>query len=161
MPSVMQKIVSIPAPTASRTASGAPAAGTKMHDVLAPVSRDRVGDRVEHRDRAVERRLAALARGHAGDDLRAVRQHRARVELALAAGDALDEQPRVAPDEDAHAAPPPRRAAPRPSPRRLVERRRGLEADRAPRGAAGLLGVRADDPDDHRHVARPAGRGPR
>ena len=39
MPSVMQKIVWIPAATASSTASGAPAAGTKMHEVLAPVSR--------------------------------------------------------------------------------------------------------------------------
>ena len=39
MPSVMQKIVEMPAATDSRTASGAPAAGTKMHDVLAPVSR--------------------------------------------------------------------------------------------------------------------------
>ena len=39
MPSVMQKIVVMPASTASSTASGAPPAGTKMHDVLAPVSR--------------------------------------------------------------------------------------------------------------------------
>ena len=39
MPSVMQKIVRIPAPTASSTASGAPAAGTKMQEVFAPVSR--------------------------------------------------------------------------------------------------------------------------
>ena len=35
----MQKIVPIPAAAASRIASGAPAAGTKMHDVFAPVSR--------------------------------------------------------------------------------------------------------------------------
>ena len=39
MPSVMQKIVAIPAAAASITASGAPAAGTKMHVVSAPVSR--------------------------------------------------------------------------------------------------------------------------
>jgi hypothetical protein len=39
IPSVMQKIVRIPASTASITESGAPAAGTKMHDVSAPVSR--------------------------------------------------------------------------------------------------------------------------
>src|SRR6185369_2159315 len=39
MPSVMQKIVPIPAAVASRIASGAPPAGTKMHDVFAPVSR--------------------------------------------------------------------------------------------------------------------------
>ena len=38
MPSVMQKIVAIPAATLSRTASGAPAAGTKMHDAFAPVA---------------------------------------------------------------------------------------------------------------------------
>ena len=68
MPSVMQKIVAIPAATASSTASGAPAAGTKMHDVLAPVSRDRLRDRVEDRDPPVERRLAALARRHAGNE---------------------------------------------------------------------------------------------
>jgi hypothetical protein len=39
IPSVMQKIVAIPAAVASMTASGAPAAGTKMHDVFAPVWR--------------------------------------------------------------------------------------------------------------------------
>ncbi len=39
MPSVMQKIVSMPAAAASMTASGAPAAGTKMQEVFAPVSR--------------------------------------------------------------------------------------------------------------------------
>jgi hypothetical protein len=38
IPSVMQKIVSIPAAAASITASGAPPAGTKMQDVFAPVS---------------------------------------------------------------------------------------------------------------------------
>jgi hypothetical protein len=39
IPSVMQKIVETPEPTASRMESGAPTAGTKMHEVLAPVSR--------------------------------------------------------------------------------------------------------------------------
>ena len=39
IPSVMQKMVRIPAPTASRIASGAPEAGTKMQDVFAPVCR--------------------------------------------------------------------------------------------------------------------------
>src|SRR3954469_19415582 len=38
IPSVMQKMVLIPAATASRIESGAPAAGTKMHEVLAPVA---------------------------------------------------------------------------------------------------------------------------
>ena len=37
MPSVMQKIVSMPAAAASITASGAPAAGTKISEVFAPV----------------------------------------------------------------------------------------------------------------------------
>ncbi len=39
MPSVMQKIVAMPASAASMTASGAPPAGTKMQVVFAPVSR--------------------------------------------------------------------------------------------------------------------------
>ena len=39
MPSVMQKIVATPAAVASMTASGAPAAGTKMQVVFAPVWR--------------------------------------------------------------------------------------------------------------------------
>ena len=39
MPSVMQKIVAIPAAAASMIASGAPPAGTKMQDVFAPVWR--------------------------------------------------------------------------------------------------------------------------
>ena len=39
IPSVMQKIVSMPAAAASITASGAPPAGTKMQDVFAPVWR--------------------------------------------------------------------------------------------------------------------------
>ena len=56
MPSVMQKIVAIPAAAASITASGAPPAGTKMQDVFGAGLADRLGDRVEDRDRAVERR---------------------------------------------------------------------------------------------------------
>src|SRR6185503_9012356 len=73
-----------------------------------------VGDGVEDRHSVVQRLLAALARGHAGDDVRAVGLHRAGVELALAAGDALDQEARVAPDEDAHPAGPaaPARATP-------------------------------------------------
>ena len=61
MPSVMQKIVAIPAAAASMTASGAPAAGTKMHDVLAPGLADGFGDRVEDGHSAVEGGLTALA----------------------------------------------------------------------------------------------------
>ena len=41
-----------------------------------------------------------------GDDRGAVLEHRPAVELALAAGDALDHEARVAPDQDAHAAAP-------------------------------------------------------
>ena len=44
-----------------------------------------------------------LARRHAGDDVGAVVLHLLGVEAALAAGDALDEESRVRPDEDAHA----------------------------------------------------------
>ena len=114
--------------------------------------RDRLGDGVEDRHAAVEGRLAALARRDAGDDVRAVLEHRGRVELALAAGDALDQEPRLAVDEDAHAAVPTPRRRDRLR-RRVVERvggdEVGLGEDRL-----GLLGVGADDADDHRHVAR-------
>ena len=79
MPSVMQKIVvDARAPTASITASGAPAAGTKMQDVLAPVSRTASATVSKTGHRAVERRLAALAGRHPGDDRRAVVEHRGR-----------------------------------------------------------------------------------
>ncbi len=121
-----------------------------MQEVFAPVSADGLGDGVEDRNRAVERRLAALARCHPGDDVRAVLLHRPAVELALAAGDAVDDQPRLGSDEDAHAAAPrdaatalaaasSRRGGRREV--RLLEQRRGL----------GLVG--ADDPHDHRDVA--------
>src|SRR4029079_19076322 len=63
-------------------------------------------DGVEHRDTPVEGRLAALARRHAGDERGPVLEHRPAVELALEAGDALDDEARVAVDEDAHAATP-------------------------------------------------------
>ena len=72
----MQKIVAIPAAAASMTASGAPAAGTKMHDVSAPVSRTASATVSNTGHAPVERGLAALARRHAGDDLRAVLEHR-------------------------------------------------------------------------------------
>src|SRR5207342_3976909 len=67
---------------------------------------DRLGDRVEDRHAPVERGLAALARGHAGDDPGAIFLHRPAVELALASGDALDEESRRGSDDDAHAAAP-------------------------------------------------------
>src|SRR4029079_11011596 len=69
---------------------------------------DGLGDGVEDRDRAVEGPEAALAGRDPGDDPGAVLEHRPRVELALATGDALDEQPRVGADQGAYLAVPPR-----------------------------------------------------
>src|SRR5260221_3210393 len=65
---------------------------------------DGFGDRVEDRDAPVEGPLTALAGRHARDDLRPVRLHGPGMELALAAGDPLDDEPGVVADEDAHAA---------------------------------------------------------
>ena len=47
----------------------------------------------------------------AGDDRGPVFEHRASVELALTPGDALDDEPCVRPDQDAHAALPAARLA--------------------------------------------------
>src|SRR5204863_661706 len=63
--------------------------------------RDRLGHRVEHRH-AVHL-AAALARRDAAHDLRAVGHHLLRMERAVAAGDALDDQARALVDQDAHA----------------------------------------------------------
>ena len=52
-----------------------------MHDAVAPVSRDRVGHRGEHRD-ALDVG-AGLLRADAADDLRAVRAVAQAVEAAL------------------------------------------------------------------------------
>src|SRR5262249_49157821 len=65
---------------------------------------DRLVDGVEDRHLALEG-LAALPRRHAAHHRGAVLQHLAGVERALAPGDALDQQPRLRVDEDAHAAP--------------------------------------------------------
>ena len=54
---------------------------------------DGVGDRVEHGHPAVQRGLAALAGRHPGDDLGAVLEHRGAMERALAAGQAVDDDP--------------------------------------------------------------------
>ena len=70
MPSVMQKIVAIPAAAASMTASGAPAAGTKMQDVLAPVSRTASATVSKTGDGAVEAVWPPLPGRHAGHDRR-------------------------------------------------------------------------------------------
>ena len=92
-----------------------------MQDVFAPVSRTASATVSKTGTAAVERGLAALARRHAGDDPGAVGLHRAGVEVALAAGDALDDEPRLGSDEDAHAAALPRDAADGLG-RRLVQR---------------------------------------
>ena len=72
--------------------------------MFAPVSVDRLGDGVEDRD-ALDV-LAALAGRDAGDDLRAVGAVAQAVEAALAAGEALDDELRVAVDDDRHSAAP-------------------------------------------------------
>src|SRR5437867_2673393 len=65
--------------------------------------RYRFFDRIEHR--AVEMRRAALAGCDAAHDVRAVGDHFLRVERALVAGEALDDDPRLLVEQDAHAAP--------------------------------------------------------
>src|SRR4029079_15475252 len=54
----------------------------------------------------VEGGLAALARRHAGDDVRAVFEHRGPVARALPAREPVDDGPARAIDQDAHAAAP-------------------------------------------------------
>ena len=120
MPSVIAMTSSMPASSASRIESAAKRGGTKIIAVFAPVSRHRVVEGVEDRD-ALDV-LAALARRHAGDDLRAVVRLLQRVERALAAGDAGDAELRVSR----------RRGSPscRPAPR-LARRRRASSPRRA------------------------------
>ena len=158
MPSVMQKIVrdaGVRRPRGSRPGRRRP--GTKMHGGVGAGLGDRLGDRVEDGDPVVERVLAALAGRHAGHDVGAVVQHLAGVELALAAGDALDDEPRVAVDEDAHAAPPAaRRPRGRAARRPWRPPRRGWRRSRSgpPRGgAAASSAFVPDDADDHGHLA--------
>ena len=98
-------------------------------------------------------RLAALAGRHAGHDVGAVGLHLAGVEVALAAGDALDEQARRAIDEDAHAADSPRAATA--LARTASSRLLAVSMPPPPaQDGRGLLGVGAHDAHDHGHVAR-------
>jgi len=61
----------------------------------------RFPNRVEHRHFAIEH-LAAFARRHARDHIRAIFDTLARVKRAGAAGDSLHEQPRVLIDQNRH-----------------------------------------------------------
>src|SRR5205807_4568356 len=61
---------------------------------------DRIGDRVEDGD-ALDV-LTALAGRDAGDEVRAVRTVAQPVETSLAAGEPLDDEPRVVVDDDRH-----------------------------------------------------------
>ena len=76
MPSVMQKIVAIPAVGGLHDRIGRPGRRHEDQGGVRAGLADGLGDRIEDRHRAIERRLAALARGHAGDDVRAVRHAR-------------------------------------------------------------------------------------
>ena len=159
MPSVMQKIVSIPAPAASRIASGAPGRRDVDAARVGAGLADGLGDRVEDRHPAVEGLLAALVGGDPGDDPGPVLEHRPGVELALPAGDPLDDQAGLASDEDAHrpaAAGGGAVAAARAAATALAAASSRLAAVAkwlASRRVGRLRRVRADDPDDHRHVA--------
>ena len=89
MPSVMATQRRMPASAASMMESAAKGGGTNTMLAVAPVSRDGVAHRVEHGQAEMGR--AALAGGHAADDLGAVGQHLLGVEAADLAGDALDD----------------------------------------------------------------------
>ena len=108
-------------------------------------------DGVEHGDPIVERLLAAFPGCHAGHERSAVVEHRARVEVALPAGDSLDDESRVAANQDAH-----RRA--------LTRRRAGCarprRPPRLPRRALRPCGTvpRGGGPRLHRRWCRRSGR---
>ena len=70
IPSVIATTSATPASAASMIASAADGGGTKISEALRPRLLDRLGDRVEDRDPLDVG--AALAGGHAADDLRAV-----------------------------------------------------------------------------------------
>ena len=99
-PSEMQITVPIPASTASKIASAAKRAGTKIIDVFGARLRDGIGDGVEHRH-ALDV-LAALAGRHAGDELRPVRAVPQPVERPFATRQPLHDELRVLVDDDRH-----------------------------------------------------------
>ncbi len=99
MPSVMHTISLMPASAASRIASAAKAAGTKIMLTSAPVSRTAAWV-VEHRHAEV---LGTAAPGRdPGNDLRAVLDALFGVEGTLPARQALTDDTRVLVDENAH-----------------------------------------------------------
>ena len=102
-PSVMQITVPMPASTASYTASAANGAGTKIMAVFAPCSVTAVDDRIE--DGHSLDVLAALPRGHTGDEIRPVGAVAKAVEPALRPGQALDDEPCLGVDDDRHQSP--------------------------------------------------------
>ena len=90
----------MPASAASITASAANGGGTKITDAFAPVSFTASCDGVEDRPALVRR--AALAGRDAADDRGAVGRGLLGVKRAFAAGEALDDQPRVLVDQNSH-----------------------------------------------------------
>ena len=150
MPSVMQKIVAIPAAAASMTASGAPAAGTKMQVVFAPVSRT-ASATVSKTGTAPSSAVWPPLPGVIPATICVPYSCIARLWNSPSRPVMpWTTQPRVRPDEDAHAAAPRDAAtafAAASSSEVAVVKCACLEQD------GGLGRVRADDPDDHRDVA--------
>ena len=151
----------MPAPTASRTASGAPAAGTKMQDgVRAGLARP---------PRPPCRRPGRGPRAPSGRPCPASRRRRPGCRTRASARAWNSPSRPVMPWTTRRVSRPTRMlmppAARRPSarpPRPWRRPRRGVAAvsNRASRQQpAGLLGVRAHDPHDHRDVARLLGAG--
>ena len=93
IPSVIAITVSTPESIASSIAGAAKRAGTKIIEVLAPASLDRLLDRVE--DRHALDVLAALAGRDPGDQVGPVVAVAQAVEGALAAGQAGDDELRA------------------------------------------------------------------
>ncbi len=154
MPSVMQKIVLMPGPTASRTASGAPPAGHEDAGRVRAGLADGLGDGVEHGH--------ASRRAPVWPPLPGVTPATSGVPYSCIAREWNSPSRPVMPWTTSRVSRPIRmlmRAAFRARGDgllgRLVERRRGLEV-RLAQQALRLLGIRADDADHHRARRAPA-----